>query len=850
MPAALTPRSAWRVLRLLSLLLPAGLAGALADESVAQEGGLQLRHDTQLGARPNAPISEPSAPEAMQLRLERNIGVTPNAPPLAPTSPQPGSQPEGLRAIPAIPAGKVTEALLLTDVNQQGLDEAVVFLIRDDGTVLIAGEDLDRWRLRRPNTPPYEYGGKLFYPVTDLPWLKVQINQRAQSIAITAEPGAFAGTAGTVAAQRYVPPIKPQPGGFFNYTISGTHTEGLTTTNGLFEAGFFSEKGVLTSSLLMQDVADSSSWLRLETTYAMDFPDKLTSARLGDTITVPGSWGRAVRIGGAQYGTNFALQPNFVRTPFMRAAGTATVPSTVDVFVNNALVQRNTVPPGPFSVQNIPVVTGSGEVRVVVRDLLGREQVITQPFYSSATLLKAGLSDYSYEVGEIRNNFGVESNDYGPAAGSATYRRGLSDYLTGEIRGEASRDLAAVGASGALRLANFGVVSLTGASSKSDAGSGQLLGSGIEHLTSTFSASLQAQVTTPEFRQLGMQPGELPRRQQTSGTIAYAMGPAGSITGSYAIQQFRDQPQAKVGTVTYAVPVGKRSNLSFGLISAHGLGTQTTAFAALTISFDELTTGNVNFDRVHDSTTGATTRDRTLVLQRSLPLGEGYGYRLQAHNEDFLGSYSQQTGFGTYTVEASQPKDGPGSQRVTASGGVGLVGGHAFLARTLTDSFGVVRVADYPDVHVLQDNHVVARTDAQGYAVLPRMRPYDRNQVSIEQNDLPLDATFDQLRLEAAPYFRSGVLLDFPVHRVRAGTLHVRLEDGTPLPSGALAMFEGGTKEFPVALGGEAYLEGFRDANRIVFTWRGQSCTLDVAYPKTTDLLPELGTFVCTGVKP
>lgn len=115
---------------------------------------------------------------------------------------------------------------------------------------------------------------------------------------------------------------------------------------------------------------------------------------------------------------------------------------------------------------------------------------------------------------------------------------------------------------------------------------------------------------------------------------------------------------------------------------------------------------------------------------------------------------------------------------------------------------------------------------------------------------MPFDATLDRLRLDAVPYYRSGVLLDFPVQRVRAGTLHVVLEDGSPLPSGALARFEGQEKEFPVALRGEAYLEGFADSNRIVFTWRGQRCTLDVPYPRTSDPLPELGKYVCKGVSP
>jgi outer membrane usher protein len=181
---------------------------------------------------------------------------------------------------------------------------------------------------------------------------------------------------------------------------------------------------------------------------------------------------------------------------------------------------------------------------------------------------------------------------------------------------------------------------------------------------------------------------------------------------------------------------------------------------------------------------------------------------------------------------------------------VGTVGGHAFLSRDITDSFGVVRVADFPEVRVLHDNQVIARTDSQGYAVLPRLRAYDRNPIAIDSRDLPFDASLGALRLHAAPYYRSGVFVEFPVRRIRAATLRVVLEDGSDLPSGALARIEGRSEQSPVALRGQAYLEGLERDNRLVFTWRGQRCTIDVSYPPGDDPLPDLGTYVCKGVKP
>jgi outer membrane usher protein len=832
MPAPLTHRSTWPAPSRLFLLVLALLAlpGSLAAQNA---DALGLRLSRELGA-PAPPVPPETAGEEGGVRLQsapeiRRIGNSSIA--------------------PARSNLKVTEALLQADVNVQKLDDPVIALRREDGAILVDGEDLDRWRLRRPEGAPLEREGKLYYLLTDLPGLIAEVDERKQALVITAPPGAFTNTAGSVAGTSYPAAVRPQPGGFFNYTLSATQSSTASNQNGLFEAGFFNSVGVLTSSVLSPDVTAASGWLRLDTTFAMDDPASMTSIRLGDTITRSGTWGRSVRLGGGQWSTNFGTQPGFVRSPVLQASGSAALPSMVDVYVNNALVQRSTVPPGPFTIQNIPVVSGSGQVQVVVRDLLGREQIITQPFYSSPTLLRQGVSDWSYEAGALRDNFGLESNDYGTPVTIATYRRGLTDTFTAELHGEASRDVRAIGASPAVRAGDFGVVSGTFAGSQGEAGSGHLIGAGVERLTAGVSVAAQAFFASAGFRQIGMAPNELPRRRQLLGTISYAMGERGSLSAAFTRQDFRDQPPVETTSLTYALPILKTANLSVTFLRSAGASEASSVFATISIPFGELTSGTVVMDRTRDATTGVTESNTTVTAQKALPAGDGYGYRLQLRNRDFLGSGSLQNGYGTYTLEASQPREGDPALRLGAAGGIGYVGGHAFLSRVLNDSFGLVRVADFADVRVLQDNQIVGRTDADGYAVLPRLRPYDRNQVTIDHNDLPFDASLSRLRLEAVPYLRSGVLLEFPVRRVRAATVHLVLEDGSFLPSGALARFEGSSQDFPVALNGEAYLEGFEESNRVVFTWRGRSCTVDIPYPRTTkDVLPDLGTFLCKGV--
>ena len=56
-----------------------------------------------------------------------------------------------------------------------------------------------------------------------------------------------------------------------------------------------------------------------------------------------------------------------------------------------------------------------GEIRtgnLVVKDILGNEQIITKNFYQSPILLAKGENDFSLESGFLRKNYGTKSNDY------------------------------------------------------------------------------------------------------------------------------------------------------------------------------------------------------------------------------------------------------------------------------------------------------------------------------------------------------------------------------------------------------------------------------------------------------
>lgn len=740
------------------------------------------------------------------------------------------------------------ELLLEVHLNQQPWHETDMLLgfgTTPDKNLYAKGTDLERWHLRLPAVQPYLYQGDKFYPLDAIPGLTYHVDAATESLWITAPPDAFTGS---VVDGLF--PQNPQPqhtplGGFLNYDFLGSRSSGLTAVNGLLEAGIFNDWGVGTSSFVGQDITHAHShWTRLDTTWTHDNPDSLTTLQLGDSITNGGMTGLPVRLGGVQYGTNFATRPYFITFPLPVIGGQAALPSTVQLYVNGVLKKSQQVPPGPFSVPAVPVVTGPGTATLVVRDLLGREQVISESFYASSNLLKSGLDDYAFSMGKLRENYGLDSNDYGPFAATGLFRHGFSDVFTGELRAESSTGLqdASVGATWAAPTA--GIFNAAFAASHSALGSGVLGLIGYQWQGETFNAGLNTQLASPRFTELGYTGLPAPRKQITASVGAF-MGRAGSASLAYLDQSSPLFGHTRLLTASYSVNVGNS-----GFFSASAFHTLTASsngvILMFTLPFGERSNVSFGVQRQNNVDQGFA------QVQKSLPAGTGSGYRVSTQvGPDALNQaeYDYQNDVGTYRVGALNG-GGQTSYQGEASGGLAFIGGGVFPTRQINGAFGLVEVPGISNVTVYADNQPVGVTDKNGDALVPSMRPYQNNPVSLDAQSIPLSAQVNTLQLNAVPRFNSGVIMRFPITSTRGATLTIKLEDGKPLPAGANVQILGQTQNFPVGLDGEVYVTGLAAHNTLRASWNGQSCEISANLPNTPDPLPDLGAFVCRGIKP
>jgi len=750
----------------------------------------------------------------------------------------------GMRAaVAAAAAGNLHEAVLEVALRPHSAGEMMIVLRGDGGQLYLQEADFARLRLKLPPTTPFVRNGHRYFPPAAIPGATVSIDEARQRALITAPPLAYETTRLSAQAPESPPVTPASPGVFLNYQLFSQRIN-AQTTGGLFgELGLFAGAGVLTSSAVGRAAGADKNLVRLDTTYTRDFPAALETLNVGDAISDSGNWGYAVRYAGIRWSRNFALRPDLLTTPLLTTGGTATVPSTVDVFVNNQLVTSKQLPAGPFVIDRLPTVSGTGDVNVVVRDALGREQVLTQSFYSSASLLAPGLSQYSVNVGSVREDYALASDHYGAMLGEASYRRGLTDHLTLEGHGEfLAHGAHAAGIDAALGVGHLGLVSLAAAEGGDAAGSGWLGGLGFERSGSRMSLRVSNAWYGSRFAQVGQPTDPAMRlRERSIVQTGFALGPLGSVSLAYVRQAYRASPAQQTFSLTHSLSFGRSGSLNLTVTRLLGAQASTSAYLIYVLPFGRRRA--VTATAVGGSGSGAPTNEAIVSATMSPPIGPGMGYRVSASTTgNYDADWRRQFEAADLELETARNQGVDGTSAYL-SGSTTLIDGQVNATRSVDGSFAMVDLDGLANVPIYVENQLTTRTNSSGRAILYNLRPYEANRISVDPTDLPLDTTIQAASTIVAPPYRSGVVVRFPIERVRGATFRLVTDAGEPVPPGAVVSLNGAS--FPVVLNGLVYVTGDGGGADAQATWSAGHCRFRLPPLPDNDPLPDLGTIRC-----
>lgn len=570
-----------------------------------------------------------------------------------------------------------------------------------------------------------------------------------------------------------------------------------------------------TTGVSRLDDGDGDAYARLDTRWTYSDPTRLSTWTIGDLVSGGLAWTRPVRLGGVQWRRNFGVRPDLIVYPVPRFAADATVPSSVELFVDNVRQSRQDVGAGPFVLTEFPRVVGAGQAVVVVTDALGRTTQTSVSLYVDYQRLAAGLTDFSVEAGLLRRGFGIDGADYGddPVA-SASWRRGLTDTVTLEAHGEAGPGLHLGGVGLAWSPGGrFGVVSASLAGSGGDT-RGTQAGLGYQWFGPRFGFDAYAQRASAGYRDLGaLDGGSRPLRAQDRATAWWRV-PRGSLSLTWLRARDAEAVPTRVvsaglsqtwGRVSVSASVfdDDRAGTGAGLSLSVPLGRETHAFASI--------------DR-----SGGDTRAAASV-RRTAPYDGGWGWDAQLRDDGDAAASA------TYRGRAGEVTAGLEHVRGTTGafgqgyGSVVWMGGRAFASRRIGDAFAVVSTNGVGEVPILFENRVAGRTDASGHLLLTDLRGWQRNRVALDPDALAGDIRVPALERLVTPPDTGGVRVAFDLQRVASASVVLHDAAGAPVAAGTRVV--AGNGQAIVGFDGELWLERYVPGATLSWSRGGRGCT-------------------------
>lgn len=701
-----------------------------------------------------------------------------------------------------------------------------------------------------------------------LPGLTLRYDEPAQALALQVpdsllEP--FVVNLGGQGAPTRLESLQSIPAGMLNYGLYHTHDSGKERLAGNAELLFTSRAGVFSTSGLYNSArtADDDKTVRLDSQWRYVDPQTVRSYTLGDFTSNALSWNNSVRLAGFQWASAFEQRSDIVTTALPQFSGSAALPSTLDLYVNQQKIYSGELPSGPFDLRSLPYVSG-GDVTLVTTDATGRQISMTQPYYYSANLLRQGLTQFSVDLGVPRFYYGLKSADYDDTVfASGSVRYGLSNATTLEGHAETSADgLANLGMGMAQALGGRGVLSVSTSVSRYKGYHGSRAKLGTEGQVGGMRLFANVERGFGDYLDLARVSSlRLARREGLVGTdygtwlLNSAQASAVDRAGISFTPFDRTSVNLSYQRIKYPGEARRTANLS----ASKGLSRRVSLFASAYADLDRgnrhgvyltlniVLDGNLNVSASAQQDNGRTRYTQQVTEANGARQGDvGWGLS----NTMSEGADDLRSGYITYRARQAQLSariDQYGSAtrtRLEAEGTLLAAGGGVFAANRIGEAYAIVTNAG-PNAEVLQGGVRMGRTDGSGRALLPNLRPYYEQKIFIDPATLPDGWEPAVTERSAVAGYRQGTLVDFGARIVHGAELILHDSAGKPLPAGHLAQLEGGETGV-IGYGGLLYLRGLGSRNRVtVDLGMAGMCSVDFNYDPAGPAQPRIGPLPC-----
>jgi len=710
---------------------------------------------------------------------------------------------------------------------------------RVEGDALwIARSDLKKLGLQAPDTP------NEWVELSALSGLQVRIDPLTQEAIVTATAEALDNQQHLVSEapmqQHSYPQAQPISGLTLAYSLYANDSAGQRQASALSTlTASGALPGILSSSfssLAGENSAEQSAHTRLESRWQWDNPQSLTSLALGDSVTTGTSWSRQVRFGGLHLARNFQLNPQLNTAPRAQYSDSAVLPSTVDLYIDGLKQSSQRVTPGSYLLDTLPTFTGSGQAQVVVTDINGQRRTVLLDLYGAPGMLAQGLSSGSLDLGWMRENYALHSDDYAARPMmDAGWRYGVSNNLTLALHTEQQRRMQNAGTGvDWLVSPHVGIVSQHVVFSNSPYGNGVKWGLGWQWNGNGTGISASQVRADSAFADNARMSGTFPARRSDTLWVSRSFGHAGTLGAGWVQQNIQSSRQRYLNASWSAtLPSQISATLSYTrslTASSH------TVQLVLTIPFSR-----------HDTVSAQANRDTQRLDYRHQPddqtggwswqMGQGFGRSAERYAD--IGHLDH---FGEWHVGVEQG-DTFRNQYATGEGSLTLLDGTVHALRYSEQGLALVSTRGVGHIPVLLENRPAGETDEEGYLLLTDLPRYHNNKVTIDPLALPPDVMTPVTDIYARPATATAVKVDFDVHR--AVTIQARLvnDQHQPLPMGSVVSSSRGATI--VGRDGFIWLEDPPLQGELVVRTAESECRVNLPVLQTKASMHNIGEQVC-----
>ncbi|MHC0019533.1 fimbria/pilus outer membrane usher protein [Acinetobacter pittii] len=753
-------------------------------------------------------------------------------------------------------------------INSNASEDLVAVKQSKDGKLYIRSGTLKKLRIKMDEHIP----DNQWVCINDLNGIQFKYLENEQSLNLKVPSNMLTGYSVDLSGQQITSPrllkMKPLKAAILNYSLYHTITNNENVFSGTAEGIFNSAIGNFSSGVLYNGSNENSysheKWVRLESKWQYVDPEKIRIYTLGDFISNSPDWGSSVRLAGFQWSSAYSQRGDIVTSALPQFSGSAALPSTLDLYVNQQKIYSGLVPSGPFDIKQLPFISGN-EVTLVTTDATGQQSITKKPYYFSSMILAKGINEFSVDVGVPRYNYGLYSNDYDDATfASGAIRYGYSNSLTLSGGAEASTDgLSNLGTGFAKNILGIGVINADIAASqyKDENGYSALLGlEGRISKTISFNTSYRkvfdnyfdlARVSQVRYLKENQMSAESQNYLNYS-ALADEIFRAGINYNFYA---------------GYGIYLGynqiKYSDNSYKLLSTNLSGSLDKNWGFYASAYKDYEnhkdygvyfalrytpSSKVNAITSVSSDSGSL-RYRQEIFGLSAPqIGSfgwgGYVERDQDANENNASVYASYRARAAYLTGRYNRFGDNDQVALSATGSLVAAAGRIFAANEIGDGYAVVTNAG-PQSQILNGGVNLGETDKSGRFLIPSLMPYQVNHIYLDPSYLPLNWNVKSTDQKTVVGYRQGTLVDFGAHQVISGLVKLVDQKNSPLMPGYTVRING-QQDGMIGYDGEVFIPNLLKQNKLeVDLLDHGSCQVDFTYNSNQYSTKKLGPYVC-----